>query len=114
MNIRRAARRARTSTSVSTRRSSRERLRERVDEIFDALFFVDVNADVLHHAATIGPELLRTGDAIHLATALALEDPDVEFVTYDARLAQAAAQIGLRLVQPGARAKAPTMPSGSR
>ena len=50
--------------------------------------------------AAIGPPLLRTLDAIHLATALALV-PDLDaFVTYDDRLAEAARALGLPVVRP--------------
>ena len=44
---------------------------------------------------------MRTLDAIHLAAALVVDDPALEFVTYDARLADAARANGLRVVQPG-------------
>jgi predicted nucleic acid-binding protein len=38
---------------------------------------------------------LRAADAIHLATALAVMEPDSVFVTWDKRLRQAATQVGL-------------------
>ena len=43
---------------------------------------------------------LRSLDAIHLATALAIDD-EVEFITYDEGLASAAREHRLRVVQPG-------------
>ena len=48
---------------------------------------------VIHLARTIGPDALRSLDAIHLATAVAV-GADVMF-TYDARLAEAARDWGL-------------------
>jgi uncharacterized protein len=55
-------------------------------------------------AAYIDP-LLRSLDAIHLATAenlVASGEPITAFVTYDKRLASAAAEAGLPVVAPGA------------
>jgi uncharacterized protein len=85
---------------------------ERAKEALRALYLLDVTADVLHHAGTVGPAELRTSDAIHLVTALANADPELQFVTYDNRLAKAASAAGLRVVQPGrdARAVAPSNP----
>ncbi|MGE3489492.1 MAG: type II toxin-antitoxin system VapC family toxin [Vicinamibacterales bacterium] len=62
-------------------------------------FLIDLSRDVRDLAAKIAPEL-RSLDAIHLATALSL-DVDLDFVTYDDRLAAAARAEGLRVVQPG-------------
>lgn len=44
---------------------------------------------------------MKSLDAIHIATALAIGDRDVQFVTYDDRQAEAARQAGLTVVQPG-------------
>ena len=51
-------------------------------------------------AATVGPASLRTLDAIHLATALALGSDLDALVTYDDRLAAAARALGLPVVRP--------------
>ena len=45
--------------------------------------------------------MVRSLDAIHLATALAIGDDQLEFVTYDDRQADAARAAGLKVVQPG-------------
>jgi predicted nucleic acid-binding protein len=45
---------------------------------------------------------LRAGDAIQLATALAVVEPDSVFVTWDKRLRQAATQAGLATAPPEA------------
>ncbi|MCA0437523.1 MAG: type II toxin-antitoxin system VapC family toxin [Austwickia sp.] len=52
-----------------------------------------IDSSVIHLARTIGPDALRSLDAIHLATAVAV-GADVMF-TYDARLAEAARDWGL-------------------
>ena len=59
---------------------------------------VPVTEAMLHHAATLPQPYLRTLDAVHLATALAIEAH--ELVTYDARLAEGAVQEGLRVRAP--------------
>lgn len=62
---------------------------------------VELDATIAALAATVAPATLRSLDAIHLATALALL-PDLDaFVTYDDRLAGAARALGLPVVRPG-------------
>lgn len=48
-----------------------------------------------------GPDLLRTLDALHLATALELGDDLGAVVTYDQRLARGAESADLRVLTPG-------------
>ena len=62
-------------------------------------FLIDLSRDVRDRAAVIGGSL-KALDAMHLATALSIRD-DIDFVTYDDRLAEAARAEGLRVVQPG-------------
>jgi predicted nucleic acid-binding protein len=56
---------------------------------------------VLDEATLLGPPVLRSLDALHLATALSVKDDLGAFFAYDTRLAEAAAEHGLPLVQPG-------------
>lgn len=58
-------------------------------------------ADVVSLARRIGPIVLRSLDAIHLATAV-LIDADV-MITYDDRLAVAARQNGITVSAPAAK-----------
>lgn len=51
-------------------------------------------------AETLPPPVLRTLDAIHIATAMALGPELDAFVTYDDRLAAAARGLGLPVVRP--------------
>ncbi len=53
-------------------------------------------------AAVVPPALLRTVDAIHLASAAELGSDLEAFVTYDRRLADAARSLGMHVVSPGA------------
>jgi len=55
---------------------------------------------VADRASAVGPALLRTLDAIHLASALELGAAIDVFVTYDDRLAEAARAAGLPVVRP--------------
>lgn len=64
-----------------------------------AAFLVAVTDAVLRDAADIASVRLRSHDAIHLASARAI--PTGEFITYDERLAAAARDQGLTVVQPG-------------
>lgn len=56
---------------------------------------------VLAEAASIDPTTLRSLDALHLATALSVREELGVFITYDQRLAVAAAEQGLVVAQPG-------------
>jgi predicted nucleic acid-binding protein len=69
-------------------------------KVLTRLDLVRINNRVLDEAATLLPVGVRTLDAIHLATAGQL-GPDLGMlVTYDDRMAEAAKQIGHRVVAP--------------
>lgn len=70
-----------------------------VEEHVRGFFLIELSRDIRDRAVALGPNV-RSLDAIHLSTALALEE-DVDFVTYDSRLAAAAREHGLRVIQPG-------------
>lgn len=67
-------------------------------EILSAFELVRVNRAVLDRAAEPFPTLIRTLDAVHLASALLVRerDPALQFATHDAELATAARAVGLR------------------
>jgi len=60
----------------------------------------ELDAPVARVAAAVAPAALRTLDAIHLASAIALLPEIDAFVTYDDRLADAARSAGLPVVRP--------------
>ena len=64
-------------------------------------YLMAIDDDVRRRAVEVGGRMLRSLDAIHIATALAVGDRDLHFVTYDDRQADAARQAGLKVVQPG-------------
>jgi predicted nucleic acid-binding protein len=78
----------------------RAQFRERVDDLLGRISIVEVTPSIASAAGSIGPQSLRSLDAIHLASYAALR-PDVEaLVTYDARLADAARAIGGQVAAP--------------
>lgn len=87
----------------AARRASDRRVLQTVDQILDAIYLLEVTPAVLEAAAAADPPLLRSLDAIHLATALSVGDPQMNVITYDRRFAEAARANGLIVVQPGLR-----------
>mgnify|MGYP000874681047 FL=1 len=73
----------------------------KAQEIVDRVRLVDINDDVIERACAMTEEL-KSLDAIHLATALLLDDPGdpVTVFTHDARLAHAARAHGLAVFDP--------------
>ena len=70
------------------------------DRVLEGVAIVELDPAIARVAASLGPPKLRTLDAIHIATAMALL-PDLDaFVTYDDRLAEAARAVGLPVVRP--------------
>lgn len=66
------------------------------------LDLVPMTSDLIESAADVGSDVLRSSDAIHLASALSLGSALTAFVAYDLRLAAAAQHAGLPVAQPGA------------
>jgi predicted nucleic acid-binding protein len=72
----------------------------RAREVLARVALVDLDRQTLAIAAAIDPPALRTLDAIHLATALALRSDLIGLVTYDRRLAAAAGRADLHVQTP--------------
>lgn len=79
---------------------SREVAAATLEAAREALVTVELDAAIAEVAAALQPPSLRSLDAIHLASALALGGELAGFVTYDARLADAARAVGLTVVAP--------------
>lgn len=71
------------------------------DDAMNGFYVVNLDEDIRRMAVDIGSQALRSLDAIHVASALAIGDRHLQFVTYDQRQAEAARQAGLTVVQPG-------------
>jgi hypothetical protein len=74
--------------------------RRRARALLARVALVDVDRRILAAAAVLDPPTLRTLDAIHLATALAVRDDLVALVTYDRRLRAAAERAQLDVLAP--------------
>ena len=77
------------------------KLRLESDQALAGFYLLAFDDEVRRSAVSIERDSLRSLDAIHIATALAVGDRDLQFVTYDERQADAARQAGLKVVQPG-------------
>jgi predicted nucleic acid-binding protein len=77
----------------------RDQDREHVNSILDRFEVFELDEEIGRRAGGLAPASMRTLDAIHVATALALEAVDA-FVTYDDRQAEAARAVGLPVVRP--------------
>lgn len=86
---------------IETRRavSRRDHDQSHLDSVLDRFEVFELDADVGRRAGGLTPPTLRTLDAIHVATALAIEGLEA-FVTYDDRSADAARAVGLPVVRP--------------
>ncbi len=74
---------------------------DRADAVAASLDVIELDPRVEGIATGLDP-VLRSLDAVHLATALAVGDGLEGFLCYDARLAAGASRVGLRVVAPGA------------
>lgn len=71
-------------------------------ELLTAFSYVAIDDEVVDGAMNEPDRLLRSLDAIHLATARVLGDDLTALVSYDERLLKAAADAGLEALSPGA------------
>jgi predicted nucleic acid-binding protein len=72
---------------------------EVVSGLLDGVALYEVPPSLFREAGLIGDGSLRSLDALHLAAAVRIGVDDV--ATYDARMADAARALGLRVVAPG-------------
>lgn len=75
-------------------------LESEIEGPLEGLVLLDVDRAVLRRAASLADASLRSLDAIHLSTALAVE-PEI-MLAYDRGLRRAARAQGLRVAAPGA------------
>jgi uncharacterized protein len=78
-------------------------IRARAEAVLAGLVLVRLDDPVLARAVSFRSASLRALDAIHLATALSLGDDPGAFITYDARLADAARKQRLNVQHPGVK-----------
>lgn len=90
---------ARTELIRAVRRVVPERA-VRAREVLESVTLIEVTTQTVEEAARIDPALVRSLDALHLAVALDLGDDLDALVTYDDRLAEAAALNGVATIAP--------------
>ena len=91
---------AEVELSRALRRSSPKAL-VHVPIVLSDLYLIEMTQVVRRTAASYDDPLLRSLDAVHLATAQVLAGGLDAFVTYDKRLSEAAAGVGLPVAAPG-------------
>ena len=91
----------RTEAIRTSRRHSKAALTETRTRL-EVLTMLSLTPEVFDRAAELDPGILRTLDALHLSSALSLGDELDGIVTYDLRMAEAAAIHGVRVIAPGA------------
>lgn len=74
-----------------------------VADVLNACQLIVLDRETLEAAARLQPATLRTLDAVHLAAALTLGPDLAGMLVYDARLAHAAREAGIRPFAPGAQ-----------
>jgi uncharacterized protein len=87
---------------VETRRATSRRPHDQVhrEHVLRDVEVLELTPAIAASAAVIQPPGIRTLDAIHLASALAIAADLDAFVTYDDRMAEAARNLGLPVVRP--------------
>ncbi len=81
---------------LSTREGGEQAVRW--DEMWSGLAAIDLDSDIAAEAGRLAEEhLLRGSDAVHLASALLLDAPDVTVAVWDRRLHAAALAAGLQV-----------------
>ena len=73
---------------------------DRARGVLAAVALIKIDDQVLESAENLPPTILRSLDAIHLATAFSHLSHVSAFVTYDARLADAARSLGIPVESP--------------
>jgi uncharacterized protein len=68
--------------------------------ILDGILRIRVAEQTYVLAMELGPAVLRTLDALHLAVVLGLDGRCAGIVTYDRRLVEAAEMVGIRTISP--------------
>jgi predicted nucleic acid-binding protein len=82
-------------------RAGNRRVLQRVSDVLEAVYLLDLTTPVLEQAASLRPAPVRSLDAIHIATAISIGEDDLDLITYDDRMGEAARANGLRVAQPG-------------
>ncbi len=102
VEVRRAIRRS-LPTRIPTARGKlvpAESVLSVTQQVMEGVSLVHLDRQILTMAAELGPDKLRSLDALHLASALSLRSDIEAMVVYDKNLAEAATHAGLDVVSP--------------
>lgn len=69
-------------------------------EVVAQIDVIEVGEPIRARAASLDPATARSLDALHLATAVEIGDVLDSVITYDTRMADAAASLGLEVIAP--------------
>lgn len=89
----------RTELLRATRRVAPDRTVQ-ARAVLDALILITLSTAVCERAALMGPDRLRSLDALHLAAAQEMGDELDGIVTYDRHMTDGAQALGYRVVAP--------------
>jgi predicted nucleic acid-binding protein len=84
----------------ATRREAMPALVERAGVLLASVSFVEVSREIARLAGLLDPPTLRGPDAIHVASALSLSTDAGPFLTYEARMQEAATIASLDVRAP--------------
>lgn len=77
-------------------RARQNQSRSELERIWRGVDVVQLDDRLVQSAGDVSEDRrLRAGDAIHLASALVVDEPELVFVTWDHELARAAREVGL-------------------
>ena len=76
-------------------------MRRLAEEVVSRIQLIAVDRSVFDIAATLGPQELRTLEAMHLVAALCVGEHFGAMVSYNARLLEAATGSGVTVLAPG-------------
>lgn len=89
----------RTELLRATRRGAPDAM-EQARAVLDSVTLLTVTTPILERAGELDPNLVRSLDAIHLASALQLGDDLEGIIGYDTRLTDAARLHGIKTISP--------------
>ncbi len=73
----------------------------RAEDVLLRIALIRIDDDIIARAADLPPYEIRSLDAIHIASALAIRDELAALISYDKRLASAAAKLNIPVLVPG-------------
>lgn len=100
VELRRAIRRASAAAAAEADVEARDLALARAEAVLAGIDLVPISDEIVMRASALEPPTLRALDALHLATALHIGSLE-GMVTYDPRLAAAAATHGVAVFTPG-------------